>query len=64
MASATAKLKPTETKKIIRAIAPETVGVRYPCLLCDMKDYSTWSTQDQMEIFNLLKLKAQIYEGG
>ena len=29
MASTTAKLKPTESKKIIRAIAPETGGVQY-----------------------------------
>ena len=62
MASATAKLKPTESKKIIRAIAPKTGGVRYPCLLCDMKDYSTWSTQEQMEIFNLQEEIIEIWE--
>jgi hypothetical protein len=62
MAPATAKPKPTEVKKIIRAKAPETGGVRHPCLFCDMKAYSTLSTQEQMELFALQEDIIEIWE--
>ena len=49
--------KPTEAKKIYRANAPETEGVRL-----DNKEYSTWSTQEQMDIFSLQEEIIQLWE--
>jgi len=60
--AAIAITKPSEAKKIIRAIAPEAGGVRYPCLLCDTKEYSSLSNQEQMELFNLQEDILEIWE--
>ena len=60
--AAIAITKPTERKKIIRAQAPVTGGVRHPCLFCDMKEYSTLSKQEQRELFALQEDIIEIWE--
>ena len=52
----------TEMKKYFHAIAPETGGVRHPCLFCDMKEYSTLSMQEQKELFALQEDIIEIWE--
>ena len=54
--------KPTERKIIMYANAPVIGGVRHPCLFCDLKEYSTLSKQEQMELFALQEDIIEIWE--